>query len=281
LKASAGMGEKSHRNSLKPPEKCIFCGGGNLSKEHFWPEWASVLLPRYPDNRRIEQVFTTENARLVKPPEVRARQGHSWTKTIRAVCRRCNNGWMSVLEKAAKPILTPLITSRSHALTEDSMRVLAQWIALKVMVGERNHPKDAVTPLGDRTRFRATLALPSHLRIWVAQCGTQGWDTGYLRHAATMATSPVVMPHHRFKNIHSVAFGIGDLFVFVIHTTVAGVEDALTFNQPEGVIPVFPVVGPANWPPPKRLCGSEASAVADTLNRLFRCPRVRWVPGFP
>lgn len=210
--------ENRLQGNSKPPGKCIFCERGNLSKEHFWPEWATALLPKYPDNRHVEQLFTvTEKTRLVRPPEVKSRQGHSWTKKIRAVCRSCNSGWMSVLENAAKPILTPLIATQPHRLTVDAMRILAQWIGLKIMVGERNHPEDSVTPLEDRAKFRSTLEIPQNFRIWIAKCGAGGWETGYLRHAATIGTSPIVMPHHRFKNIHSVAFGIGDLFVFALH----------------------------------------------------------------
>jgi hypothetical protein len=112
----------------KPPGKCNFCGRGNLSKEHFWPEWASALLPRYPDNRHVEQ-------------------------------------------------------------TVDAMRVLAQWITLKIMVGERNHPEDAVTPPEDRVAFMSTLEVPPNSRMWIAKCGTGGWETRYVRHAATKAQS--------------------------------------------------------------------------------------------
>lgn len=88
------------------------------------------------------------------------------------------------------------------------------------------------------------------------------------------------MPHHRFKNIHSVAFGIGDLFVLVVHTTVAGVLNS-TLSQSEAVIPLFPISGPRKWPPPRSLSVSQADAVAHTLDREFRGPAVRWAPGFP
>jgi hypothetical protein len=261
--------------------KCIFCGGGNLSKEHFWPDWASALLPRYDNNRQIEQRFTfTEKTKLEAPPETRSRPGHTWTKKIRVVCRSCNNGWMSVLETAAKPVLIPLIVTRHHTLTADAKRVLSQWIALKIMVGERNHPEDAVTPREDRAKFRVTLEVPSGFQMWVARCGAGGWKSAYLRHAATIGASPVIMPHHRFKNIHSVAFGIGDLFVFVVQTTVEGL---IKFNTPPSgaVIPLFPVAGSCNWPPTRSLSEGEASAVAGTLDRLFTSPAVRWMPGFP
>jgi hypothetical protein len=260
--------------------KCIFCEHGNLSKEHFWPEWASALLPRYPYNQHVEQLFTFENTKLLRPPDVRSRQGHSWTKKIRAVCGPCNNGWMSVLESSAKPILTPLIATQPHSLTTDNMRILAQWIVLKIMIGERNHQELSVTPIEDRVKFRLTREIPPNFRIWIAKCEAGGWETGYFRHAATIGKSPIVTPQHRFKNIHSVAFGIGDLFVFVLHTTVAGVLNSNP-SQSEAVIPLFPIDVSCNWPPPRSLSVREANDIAHTLDRALWGPSVRWVPGFP
>ena len=35
------------------------------------------------------------------------------------------------------------------------------------------------------------------------------------------------------KNIHSVALGVGDLFILAIHTTVDGVLDSPMFKEPE------------------------------------------------
>jgi hypothetical protein len=160
------------------------------------------------------------------------------------------------------------------------MRVIGQWIALKIMVGERNHPEEAVTPREDRVKFKATLQVPPSFRIWIAKCGTGGWETRYVRHAATIGTSPIVTPHHRFKNIHSVAFGIGDLFVFALYTSVAGVLNSNSI-QSNALIQIFPIVGSCNWPPPRSLPVVEANAVAGALDRLLRSPAVRWAPGFP
>jgi hypothetical protein len=62
--------------SRKPAGKCIFCEAGNLSKEHFWPEWASALLPNYPINQHVERLVTfTEVTRLKEPPKSRAKPG--------------------------------------------------------------------------------------------------------------------------------------------------------------------------------------------------------------
>ena len=64
--------------SRKPPGKCIFCGASNLSKEHFWSEWASPLLPNYPINQHVEQLFTfTQVTRLKEAPKTRTKPGHA------------------------------------------------------------------------------------------------------------------------------------------------------------------------------------------------------------
>ena len=265
--------------SRKPAGKCIFCEAGDLSKEHFWPEWASALLPNYPINQHVERVLTfTQVARLKEPPKSRTKPGHAWTKKIRVVCARCNNGWMNALETDARPFLTPLISTASHTMTAAAALTVAQWIALKIMVGEHNQPGDAVTPPSDRAKFRSTRQLPPNLKIWIARCGVGGWQTAYLRHAGTVSTTSGVRPEHRHKNIHSVTFGIGDLLVHALHTTAPGVDLGLTLSEPRVVIPLFPAAEEIIWPPARSISAAEAAFLANTLDRLFRSHRTRWQP---
>jgi hypothetical protein len=111
---------------------------------------------------------------------------------------------MSDLENAVKPILTP---PDRHSTAYNHSRghgVLGQWIPLKIMLGERNYPGEAMTPQEDRSAFRSTLEIRPNFRIWIAKCDERGWQTGYLRHAATIGRSPIVMPHHKLKNIHRI-----------------------------------------------------------------------------
>ena len=65
----------------KPAGTCIFCGAGNLSKEHFWPDWALSLLPNYPINQHVERILTfTQMTELKEAPKTRTKPGHAWTK---------------------------------------------------------------------------------------------------------------------------------------------------------------------------------------------------------
>jgi hypothetical protein len=265
--------------SRKTAGKCIFCGAGNLSKEHFWPEWASALLPNYRINQHVEKLLTfTEVNRLKEHPKTRTKPGHAWTKKVRVVCERCNNGWMNAVETAARPYLVLLISSTPHTMTPASALAVAQWITLKIMVGEHNQSGDAVTLPEDRAKFRSNLQVPPNFRIWIARCGVGGWETTYFRHAATVSATPGVRPEHRHKNIHSVTFGIGDMLVHALHTTAVDVELDLSFSQPGVVIPLFPTAETVTWPPARSINADEAAFLADTLSRLFLQHRTRWQP---
>lgn len=263
----------------KEAGKCIFCGKGNLSKEHFWPEWTSSLLPSYPANQHVERLqIITRVTKLKGPPLVRTKPGNAWTKKIRVVCKACNNGWMSVLETAVRPILTPLICTTPHTIDAAPSLVLARWVALKIMVGEHNQRGDAVTSPEERRVFQESLEIPKNFRIWIAKCGVGGWETAYFRHSGTVSLTPDIRPEHRSKNIHSVTFGIGDLLVHVLHTTVSGLDLDLNLSQPHVVVPLFPYSELIDWPTARNLTVNEAAFLAHTLDRLFRTHMVRWQP---
>jgi hypothetical protein len=54
--------------------------------------------------------------------------------TIGDVCKKCNTGWMSGLEEAAAPLLTPLIEGRRQQYGNDELLVLRSW-ATKTAIG--------------------------------------------------------------------------------------------------------------------------------------------------
>ena len=189
---------------------------------HEGPVWSTPLLGISRAEKNTERLFTMQNTLLIGPPRTKTKPGHLRTKKLRVVCGDCNNGWMSALESAAKPTLTALITSQPRVLSPDDLGVLARWVALKVMVAECDVLDLAVTPPEVRKRFKADQQVPSDFRICIGQCGVDGWECGYHRHAATVGKSPLVTPQHQFKNIHSVAIGIGDLFIFAMYTSPAG-----------------------------------------------------------
>lgn len=75
--------------------KCIFCGKQEkLTKEHVFPNWLSNL---YKNNDLVINEFVGDT-------------NLKWLSKIfqhkaRVVCKDCNNGWMSDLEKSVIPII--------------------------------------------------------------------------------------------------------------------------------------------------------------------------------
>ncbi len=60
----------------------------------------------------------------------------------RKVCALCNNGWMSDLEQAVAPILTPMITSTGpRPLTDDEALILATWVTKTALTGSLVYPE--------------------------------------------------------------------------------------------------------------------------------------------
>jgi hypothetical protein len=69
-----------------------------------------------------------------------------FNQQVSAVCAECNNGWMSDIEAAARPILWPLIHAQGRRLDSDEQRVLARWALLKACVFGELHPQEQVVP---------------------------------------------------------------------------------------------------------------------------------------
>ena len=120
---------------------CIFCGGRPLTREHLWPDWLRRELQiQQPFDFRIEQErggVETRDVSFRAPP---------FTQQVRAVCAVCNNGWMSTIEEAAKPILQPLIRARGRRLHRREQRTLATWALLKACVFDQLHPQEPAVP---------------------------------------------------------------------------------------------------------------------------------------
>jgi hypothetical protein len=215
--------ERSHKPSKQERKTCIFCGGGNLSKEHVWPAWARKIFIEGPNpaHHEFHNTFANKGS-FVKEAKLQTREGSTFTKKIRVVCRTCNNDWMSRLETAAKPILIRLITGQPTVLDTDQQTLLAQWIALKVMITEWNQPKDAMIPSVDRKAFMDNLTIPPYLEMWVISNDSEKWKGMFLRHTATLAF-PGPRPEGG-NNSQTIAIGFGKLFIFVMMTLAEGMR---------------------------------------------------------
>jgi hypothetical protein len=258
----------------KHSRKCIFCARGNLSKEHFWPAWAAEHLP---SGLARKETFEISNASTAQTSTV-SRPGSLKHKKLRVVCESCNNEWMSVIENDAKRVVLPMLLGQSLFLEESAQRLLARWIALKVMVIDQSRPNHAVIGSQERKAFMERGIMPDHLHIELARCGASPWDLAMARRTANlfpMEKRPEDLVGG--QNVQTTTFGIGQLVVHCIARAAdaADLVELATFSKP--LIKLWPLTGSALIWPPKPLTAEEVHRVAARLDALTKSGKVNYI----
>jgi hypothetical protein len=85
----------------------VFCKGAVNSREHVYPDWLADELPG-------EGVFTHELER--RGEALTPWRASRVAYTVRHVCRRCNNEWMSELEERSKPVIAAMAKNETFPL---------------------------------------------------------------------------------------------------------------------------------------------------------------------
>ncbi|MGH2922380.1 MAG: hypothetical protein ACRDKU_09965, partial [Gaiellaceae bacterium] len=91
-----------------------------------------------PDPERITSVTHTQKS---EGEELRTWTAGKLDMKVRRVCESCNNGWMSELEKAAQPVLLPLIEGKSKKLVPVEQEVVAVWAIKTALMCEFLYPE--------------------------------------------------------------------------------------------------------------------------------------------
>ena len=116
--------------------RCIFCGSGDVSREHIFAQWMKAYFPerefkstlhvRTPDDKLLD----TLKSGVSKGTE------SSYGITTHKICVQCNGTWMSQLEEKAKGILVSdsdvfRETINDLVLNFENSKQLASWIIVK------------------------------------------------------------------------------------------------------------------------------------------------------
>jgi len=141
---------------------CLFCEKGRLTREHVWGLWLTRLL-----KAELFRVVTEEPSKAFI-----ARLTNAIDMKARAVCKRCNGGWMSKLEATFQPIVEPLITQRE--LRKDipipDLMLIATWAAKSAMVLERaSHKAKRIYTREQRRYLMDHLRPPHGVAVWLAR----------------------------------------------------------------------------------------------------------------
>jgi hypothetical protein len=150
--------------------ECIFCGTyGFLSREDPIPRWMANLLRQFSAGPEIlltrsqvdkGQVIWTHSRNV----------GAASAYKVRRVCQKtCNGGWMSDLEKATKPILTPLVRGGRRGLLPADQTVIARWMVLKALFFDLVEAADSTAAERDYRSFFASRVPPPRFEVWLAR----------------------------------------------------------------------------------------------------------------
>ncbi len=106
--------------------RCVFCGStSGLTREHVLPDWLTQIgLDLEPQIHHVGPINKVPRQWSAKP----------FRTTVRAVCGTCNSGWLSDLEAAAKPLITPLILGEPRRLPFEDQALIAAWTCKTALV---------------------------------------------------------------------------------------------------------------------------------------------------
>jgi hypothetical protein len=187
------------------------------------------------------------------------------------VCGKCNNEWMSQLETAVKPIVLPLLVGAPSVLDAEMQSTLARWILMKMMLVEQIFPTSVSFSDDQREKFLTKLEMPFQLQLWLGKTNAVNKDDEWFARAIRHSTSAVLHPDPSptitsVKNIQTLAFGTGGLFIFGIFSLYGRVPLELFFRIGRPLVQLWPVTS-ANliWPPQDILSDKIADTIANLL----------------
>ena len=117
--------------------RCVFCGSQPTTKEHGLPRWVDTFFNTPPlDSTQISDDFV---------PRAHGQRNTVSGYEIRAVCKSCNGGWLSILESEARPIIGPMVAGCGTVLNRDAQNTVATWVIKTCLILALRNPKKQQT----------------------------------------------------------------------------------------------------------------------------------------
>jgi hypothetical protein len=246
------------------PRVCIFCGPTQSpSEEHIFSKWMKKYLPHAGWHQFHHLEMPAPNRLGANLREYR--QGGTNILRPKIVCRRCNNGWMSLIETQAKGCLIPLMAGGQFIMTEEHQRKLSIWATLKSMVHE--HVRATVCSPDDHRDFMQTAQPSIQWSIWIGKCLSPEWRVRIIAQAFTLAPTQTGM--HKIRNIEFFTIALNELLIHLRLNKSAVPPPAV----PDGLFRVWPAGEPVVWPPLRILSGNDADLIGTSL--------ARWLGAWP
>ena len=201
--------------------------------------------------------------------------GHTFTKTIKCACKKCNESWMGDIEESAMPILTPIMSGHPIQIDYDNQTKLAEWLTLKFLVADCDRDTTPIASKKMLTAFMKNREIPGGLKIWIAHHNSFEWSAGVWALGLTMSFTPKKPSGRLRNNVKTFAFGVGHLFSLTFLSLLDGID--LEIDNP-----LTPNLWPSNfstigWPTPL-VSHNDLGTLANIIEGLESRPDVTWGP---
>lgn len=256
----------------KEPGRCIFCSGGNLTKEHIWPDWLTAILPRVNTYSQQSSAVNAERQGgkvnvIISPDPMRRGQGSLIQRKVRKVCATCNSGWMSGIVSRTRNYVEELVRGRTCSLDRSNQTDLAAWAATSTIMAEFTDEKTAAIAPADRQVLMSTKAPPAEWSIFLGryngvqpfQYSHRNVNTGKSTYWLSMKDIPPT------GKIQFTTYTLGALLVHTFSST--DVDVALKLREqfsPVSLNRIWPIkTDPMPWPSSPELEDDLVNRIAD------------------
>ncbi|MFN2405717.1 MAG: hypothetical protein ABR594_06655 [Pyrinomonadaceae bacterium] len=211
---------------------CIFCNRNDSrpTNEDIFADW---IAREFPNPSLTWETSTREGPILYK-----SKRNKIGLKSNR-VCQRCNNGWMSQLESAAKPVLSPLIHGRKRILSLHNQLTITKWFAKTAAMFDAHIKGKTYFTQSERQAIMSSLA-PTKT-TWVFLACYRGSHIGdIVTRSSFLHDQEKPLP----ENDHDLFKADGYAFTLLIKHLALQI---FSFRWPKELVGTFNLEMPARW----------------------------------
>lgn len=266
--------------SITPQRKlCVFCGKtAKMTNEHVWGKWLKQCVRQ--DMRKHSFVVSVINQPGIPAEEnIYIRAGDPLGSKVRVVCERCNNTWLSSIQRRAKPHLLPLINGEPTTLGHDAQHAVAAWATMATMTAEflLPDPMDRVVTQAERAAFMASRMPSPDWRIWIGRYRRVRW-LGQWVHASipvydAAQVAEVEATGRPQCNMQTSTFVVGELYVHVL----SGAHIDFVRDWHWTAAPKARAMLPLLWPRSEDFIAWPINAISDHEAILYSRAFFNWV----
>lgn len=233
------------RDNVRVPKRCVFCGSdAALTREHVFGKWvAKTGLDLSPLEHHAGPLNALPRHLGNQPP---------YRQEVRDVCGACNNGWMSRLESAAQPVLTPLILGDSGAIAVGDQPMIAMWAqktALTAMLLSSKEQRDngyGLAPSEYRALYdnRESVSPLSGSQFWVGRFEGDGAFAAVRVTPLTVRIPELPEPH--IPQAYAMTIVLGALIIHGVRfpPPARSIDAVMTYGFPQ----LWPTSSQVDWP---------------------------------